>query len=90
MEGKIHKKKLAQQKLAEAGNQDKKHYCELCDVICSSKDGLEAHMRGSKHNKVVTLYKRMGKPVPTATTATSEGSKTVMVTAPRYVTSLSS
>ncbi len=81
LDGKSHKKKLAQQALL--SHQDKSKctfYCEVCDVICSNKDGLEAHMRGSKHMKVVNLHKRMGKPLPTTPTGDS---KTVMVTAPR-------
>ena len=43
-------------------------------------------MRGTKHTKVVNLYKRMGKPIPTPkfTPSTTLGQKTVMVTAPRY------
>lgn len=92
LDGKSHKKKLTQQKATET--QDKSmyaYYCELCDVMCSNKDGLEAHMRGSKHTKVMNLHRRLGKPIPTpkvsastSTTGTTTASqKTVMITAPR-------
>lgn len=90
LEGKTHKKKLNQQQ--KTGDKDKINhafYCELCDVMCSNKDGLEAHVRGSKHTKVVNLYKRMGKPIPVPKTSMPSGSssgtaeKPVMVTAPR-------
>ncbi len=46
-------------------------------------------MRGSKHNKVVNLHRRMGKPIPVPKTevpsSTSASQKTVLVTAPRSV-----
>lgn len=89
LDGKSHKKKLNQQK---SSTDKEKHafYCELCDVVCSNKDGLEAHMRGSKHTKVVNLYKKMGKPIPTPKASMPSGNtsgtaqKPVMVTAPRF------
>ena len=52
-------------------------------MVCSNKDGLEAHMRGAKHMKVVNLYRKMGKPIPTQQMPSDSSSKTVMVTAPR-------
>ncbi len=54
-------------------------------MVCSNKDGLDAHMRGSKHSKVVNLHKRMGKPIPPPSTDGGASGKTVMVTAPRCV-----
>jgi zinc finger RNA-binding protein len=55
-------------------------------VVCSNKDAFEAHVRGSKHQKVLSLHRRLGKPIPQITvpgTTTTIGGKTVMVTAPR-------
>ena len=57
-------------------------------MMCSNKDGLEAHIRGSKHTKVMNLHKRMGKPIPAPKVTGNGGTgsqKTVMVTAPRYI-----
>lgn len=89
LDGKSHKKKVTQQKSGVAtAKSNSAFYCELCDVLCSNKDGLEAHMRGAKHNKVVNLHRKMGKPIPVPKTSTSSASgsqKTVMVTAPRFV-----
>ena len=51
LDGKLHKKKLQQSQIptpAGAGV----FTCELCDVTCTSKDAFEAHIRGSKHQKV--------------------------------------
>ena len=58
LEGKIHKKKeasvgikggsaYATQQFGRSG-----HFCEVCDVACSSKDAYDAHVRGTKHQKV--------------------------------------
>lgn len=38
--------------------------CTLCEVPCSGSEAYAAHMRGSKHQKVLTLHQRMGKPIP--------------------------
>ena len=73
-------------KESKTGNEN---YCELCDVVCSNRDAFEAHVKGSKHQKVLTLHRRLGKPIPkinvggVTTTTTTAGGKTVMVTAPR-------
>ena len=65
------------------------NYCELCDVVCSNRDAFEAHVRGSKHQKVLSLHRRLGKPIPQinvpSASMTTTGGKTVMVTAPRLV-----
>jgi len=84
LEGKNHKKKLAQQKVTTTPA-SAHLYCELCEVVCSSKDGLEAHLRGAKHGKVVNLYKKMGKPIPAVKLSTSTGSSssTTVTTTPR-------
>lgn len=38
--------------------------CELCDVPCTGNDAYAAHVRGIKHQKVVKLHTRLGKPIP--------------------------
>lgn len=38
--------------------------CALCEVPCSGPEAYSAHIRGSKHQKVLTLHQRMGKPIP--------------------------
>jgi len=63
LEGKNHKKKEAMAKnvAAQGGTtaavaRSSKHlYCELCDVVCTCSDTFAAHLRGTKHNKVVML-----------------------------------
>ena len=41
-------------------------HCELCDVTCTGNDAYAAHVRGSKHQKVVKLHTKLGKPIPSA------------------------
>ncbi|KAG7253486.1 hypothetical protein CRUP_027571, partial [Coryphaenoides rupestris] len=38
--------------------------CELCDVACTGVDAYAAHIRGAKHQKVVKLHTKLGKPIP--------------------------
>ena len=38
--------------------------CELCDVTCTGSDAYAAHIRGSKHTKVMKLHAKLGKPIP--------------------------
>ena len=38
--------------------------CELCDVTCTGSDAYAAHIRGAKHQKVIKLHTRLGKPIP--------------------------
>lgn len=59
MEGKVHKKKEASVgskggSSAFAAQQFGRNgaFCEVCDVACSSKDAYDAHVRGTKHQKV--------------------------------------
>lgn len=91
LEGKNHKKRLQQQQNVSKESKGGENYCELCDVVCSNRDAFEAHVRGSKHQKVLTLHRRLGKPIPqinvpsTTGTQTTTGGKTVMVAAPRLV-----
>lgn len=72
LKGQQHQKK---EKMASAsGNGDSKvgnqilnpvlMMCALCEVPCSGPEAYAAHMRGSKHQKVLSLHQRMGKPIP--------------------------
>ena len=72
LEGQRHKKKEAQLKSGNAFPA-KKHgpsmggvslRCELCDVTCTGNDAYAAHIRGAKHQKVVKLHTKLGKPIP--------------------------
>ncbi|XP_045031716.1 zinc finger RNA-binding protein [Daphnia magna] len=38
-------------------------HCELCNVACTSADAYAAHIRGTKHQKVVKLHTKLGKPI---------------------------
>lgn len=38
--------------------------CQLCDVTCTGNDAYAAHIRGAKHQKVVLLHTKLGKPIP--------------------------
>lgn len=35
-----------------------------CSVTCTGNDAYAAHVRGSKHQKVVKLHQKLGKPIP--------------------------
>ncbi|KAL8177533.1 UNVERIFIED_CONTAM: hypothetical protein K2H54_011042, partial [Gekko kuhli] len=69
LEGQKHKKKEVALK---TGNQagggprgvQTQLYCELCDVSCTGADAYAAHIRGAKHQKVVKLHTKLGKPIP--------------------------
>jgi len=80
LEGQKHKKKEAAQKvgtpaLPKGGPAGLR--CELCDVTCTGSDAYAAHIRGAKHQKVLKLHTKLGKPIPSdnptviATPATS-------------------
>ncbi|CAG2110647.1 unnamed protein product [Medioppia subpectinata] len=74
LDGQRHKKKEAQLKSTTvATNNTKRHgqpvggvslRCELCDVTCTGNDAYAAHIRGAKHQKVVKLHTKLGKPIP--------------------------
>jgi zinc finger RNA-binding protein len=49
--------------------------CELCDVTCTGNDAYAAHVRGAKHQKVVKLHTRLGKPIPSSDPTPSGGAK---------------
>uniref|UniRef100_A0A8C5AQW8 Zinc finger RNA-binding protein n=1 Tax=Gadus morhua TaxID=8049 RepID=A0A8C5AQW8_GADMO len=76
LEGQKHKKKEAALKASQSsasaagggtgaarGTQNQLR-CELCDVSCTGADAYAAHLRGAKHQKVVKLHTKLGKPIP--------------------------
>ncbi|XP_078531033.1 zinc finger RNA-binding protein isoform X3 [Lissotriton helveticus] len=73
LEGQKHKKKEAALKASQStttstsaaarGTQNQLR-CELCDVSCTGADAYAAHIRGAKHQKVVKLHTKLGKPIP--------------------------
>ncbi|XP_043941304.1 zinc finger RNA-binding protein [Protopterus annectens] len=90
LEGQKHKKKEAALKASQTttssigsarGTQNQLR-CELCDVSCTGADAYAAHIRGAKHQKVVKLHTKLGKPIPStepnvvAQSATSSNSVT--------------
>lgn len=40
---------------ASVARSSKHLYCELCDVVCTCNDTFAAHLRGTKHNKVLMI-----------------------------------
>ena len=54
MEGQKHKKKEQAAKQKEKESLPSNAYrCELCDVTCTGTDAFAAHLKGSKHQKVM-------------------------------------
>ncbi len=49
--------------------------CELCDVTCTGSDAYAAHIRGSKHQKVIKLHTKLGKPIPSVNPVIVNSSK---------------
>jgi len=39
-------------------------WCELCSIMCTGTDAYAAHLRGAKHQKVLKLHQKLGKPIP--------------------------
>lgn len=76
LEGQKHKKKEAALKVSQGSNSNgsgggvlarnaqNQLRCELCDVSCTGADAYAAHIRGAKHQKVVKLHTKLGKPIP--------------------------
>merc|ERR1712098_754901 len=67
LEGQKHKKKEASVKTGTTGPTTRGGNalrCELCDVTCTGSDAYAAHIRGAKHQKVVKLHTKLGKPIP--------------------------
>ncbi|CAB0006927.1 unnamed protein product [Nesidiocoris tenuis] len=91
LEGQRHKKKELLQKEGAAPPTSARGAhnlrCELCDVVCTGSDAYAAHLRGSKHMKVVKLHKILGKPIPevelkTAKAPAAPAGAAVSVTSP--------
>uniref|UniRef100_A0A3P8VJ89 Zinc finger RNA-binding protein n=1 Tax=Cynoglossus semilaevis TaxID=244447 RepID=A0A3P8VJ89_CYNSE len=103
LEGQKHKKKEAALKVSQSGssssssgggvlarNTQNQLRCELCDVSCTGADAYAAHIRGAKHQKVVKLHTKLGKPIPStepsmltqtsSSTTTAASSKTTTST----------
>ncbi|KAE8291567.1 Zinc finger RNA-binding protein [Larimichthys crocea] len=101
LEGQKHKKKEAALKVSQsnsssgsgggvlARNAQNQLRCELCDVSCTGADAYAAHIRGAKHQKVVKLHTKLGKPIPstepsmvtqTSSSTTAAPSKTTTAT----------
>ncbi|XP_061624284.1 zinc finger RNA-binding protein [Phyllopteryx taeniolatus] len=102
LEGQKHKKKEAALKVSQnstsssgsgggllARSSQNQLRCELCDVSCTGADAYAAHIRGAKHQKVLKLHTKLGKPIPstepsmvtqTSSSSTSAPSKTITST----------
>uniref|UniRef100_A0A8C7Z5H6 Zinc finger RNA-binding protein n=1 Tax=Oryzias sinensis TaxID=183150 RepID=A0A8C7Z5H6_9TELE len=95
LEGQKHKKKEAALKVSQSSSStgggamarsaQNQLRCELCDVSCTGADAYAAHIRGAKHQKVVKLHTKLGKPIPstepsivtqTSSSVTAASSKT--------------
>ncbi|XP_077416473.1 zinc finger RNA-binding protein [Vanacampus margaritifer] len=102
LEGQKHKKKEAALKVSQNSNSSSgsgggllarssqnQLRCELCDVSCTGADAYAAHIRGAKHQKVLKLHTKLGKPIPstepsmvtqTSASSTSAPSKSITST----------
>ncbi|XP_055648613.1 zinc finger RNA-binding protein isoform X4 [Falco peregrinus] len=103
LEGQKHKKKEAALKASQNTNNSSTSVrgtqnqlrCELCDVSCTGADAYAAHIRGAKHQKVVKLHTKLGKPIPStepnvvtqATSSTSISASKPTVSASNILTS---
>ncbi|XDV20425.1 hypothetical protein PO909_025753 [Leuciscus waleckii] len=98
LEGQKHKKKEAALKVSQSsssssgggssarGTQNQLR-CELCDVSCTGADAYAAHIRGAKHQKVVKLHTKLGKPIPSTEPSVVSQSSTSSTAAPNKTTS---
>ncbi|MED6293112.1 hypothetical protein CHARACLAT_007538 [Characodon lateralis] len=102
LEGQKHKKKEAALKVSQGSNSNSNGgvlarnaqnqlRCELCDVSCTGADAYAAHIRGAKHQKVVKLHTKLGKPIPSTepSMVTQTSSSSAAVTGKTTVTSSS-
>ncbi|NWV63507.1 ZFR protein, partial [Malurus elegans] len=105
LEGQKHKKKEAALKASQNTNNNSTSArgtqnqlrCELCDVSCTGADAYAAHIRGAKHQKVVKLHTKLGKPIPStepnvvtqAATSTSSSASKPAASASNIATSSS-
>ncbi|XP_033829324.1 zinc finger RNA-binding protein isoform X1 [Periophthalmus magnuspinnatus] len=86
LEGQKHKKKEAALKVSQSSSSGSSSggsvprgaqnqlRCELCDVSCTGADAYAAHIRGAKHQKVVKLHTKLGKPIPSSEPSLSSSS----------------
>ncbi|XP_056314240.1 zinc finger RNA-binding protein isoform X1 [Danio aesculapii] len=100
LEGQKHKKKEAALKVSQSsssssgggssarGTQNQLR-CELCDVSCTGADAYAAHIRGAKHQKVVKLHTKLGKPIPSTEPSVVSQSSTSSTAAPNKTSSSS-
>ncbi|ROL51437.1 Zinc finger RNA-binding protein [Anabarilius grahami] len=98
LEGQKHKKKEAALKVSQSsssssgggssarGTQNQLR-CELCDVSCTGADAYAAHIRGAKHQKVVKLHTKLGKPIPSTEPSVVSQSSTSSTAAPNKTSS---
>ncbi|OXB82678.1 UNVERIFIED_CONTAM: hypothetical protein H355_003973 [Colinus virginianus] len=105
LEGQKHKKKETALKASQNTNNSSTSArgtqnqlrCELCDVSCTGADAYAAHIRGAKHQKVVKLHTKLGKPIPStepnvvtqATSSTSTSASKPATSASNMATSSS-
>uniref|UniRef100_A0A3Q3A885 Zinc finger RNA-binding protein n=1 Tax=Kryptolebias marmoratus TaxID=37003 RepID=A0A3Q3A885_KRYMA len=98
LEGQKHKKKEAALKVSQsstssggsggvlARSAQNQLRCELCDVSCTGADAYAAHIRGAKHQKVVKLHTKLGKPIPSTEPSMSTQTLSSNTTAPSKAT----
>ncbi|XP_028980382.2 zinc finger RNA-binding protein isoform X3 [Esox lucius] len=97
LEGQKHKKKEAALKVSQSstsgggggggsarGTQNQLR-CELCDVSCTGADAYAAHIRGAKHQKVVKLHTKLGKPIPSTEPSVVTQTPTATTAAPSKI-----
>ena len=83
LEGQKHKKKASLGKIGTPVNSNTATpkignalRCELCDVTCTGSDAYAAHIRGAKHQKVIKLHTKLGKPIPSVDPVIVSANKT--------------
>ncbi|XP_023674627.2 zinc finger RNA-binding protein 2 isoform X2 [Paramormyrops kingsleyae] len=84
LEGQKHKKKESAQRGGQPSGGPRgvqtQLLCELCDISCTGADAYAAHIRGAKHQKVVKLYNKLGKPIPSTEPVLVNSAPTVTTT----------
>uniref|UniRef100_A0A672HPS5 Zinc finger RNA-binding protein n=1 Tax=Salarias fasciatus TaxID=181472 RepID=A0A672HPS5_SALFA len=100
LEGQKHKKKEAALKVSQSSSSSSgggslarsaqnQLRCELCDVSCTGADAYAAHIRGAKHQKVVKLHTKLGKPIPSTEPSMVTQTSSTSTTAPTKTTTAS-
>jgi hypothetical protein len=67
LKGTKHKQKKAAAKAGAAASLPRGSsalHCDVCDVICAGSVDYAAHIRGTKHQRVVRLHMQLWKPIP--------------------------